>query len=305
MPVITTSAHPKLLWPGVRAIWGQIYEQWTDQWQSLVDDGTSDKAYEEEVQIVDFGLAPVKPEGQPVEYDSEIQGPVSRWTNVTYALGYIVTMEELQDNLYMQVSADRVRSLATSLLQTKENIVVGLYNNGFTNTAPFLGADGVCLFSASHPNTTGGTYSNILAAASDLSEAAMEDLTIQIMGTQNDRGLTIALRPESVIVPRAYFYQLTRILKSQFKTNSASNDVNAIAATGTFPKGGYVNQYLSSQTAWFIRTNVPKGMGRLLTRMAPAFDQDNDFDTVNAKAKGVERYSVGYSDPRWIFASAG
>lgn len=303
--VITTGSHPILEWPGIRAIWGQVYDMWTNQWEQLVDAGTSDKSYEEEVQVVDFGLAPVKPQGAPIEYDSEIQGPVSRWTNITYALGYQVTMEELQDNLYSQVSADRATSLAMSMQKTKEYIVANIYNNGFTNTAPYLGADGVSFFNSAHPNTTGGTFSNVLSASADLSEAAIEDLTIQIQGTLDDRGLPIAVMPEKIIVPRQYYYQLTRIMKSQFQTGTANNDVNAVAATGQFPKGGYVNQYLSSQTAWFITTNIPRGRAKLLQRMVCEFAQDNDFGTKNALASAVERYSVFWADPRYAFASAG
>lgn len=301
--VITTGSHPILEWPGIVEIWGQVYDTWTNQWEQLVDAGTSDKAYEEEVQIVDFGLAVVKPEGTPIEYDSEVQGPVSRWTNVTYALGYQVTMEELQDNLYPVVSADRATSLAVSIKQTKEQVVVGIYNNGFNNAFP--GGDAVSFFNGAHPNTTGGTFSNLLATSADLSEAAIEDLTIQIQGTLNDRGLLAAIMPEKIIVPRQYYYQLTRIMKSQFQTGTANNDVNAVAATGQFPKGGYVNQYLSSQTAWYITTNVRRGRAKLRQRMECEFAQDNDFGTKNALASAVERYSVMWADPRYAFASAG
>lgn len=301
--VINTGSHPKLLWPGIRAIWGQLYDNYSPQWERLVDVYSSQKNYEEDIQIVDFGLAPQKPEGAATTYDSEVQGFLTRYTHIAYSLGYIVTKEEMDDNLYAQVSANRVRSLFQSFMQTKENVVANLYNRAFTGGIYAIG-DGVSLLNSAHPLTGGGTLSNVLSTSANLSEAAIEDLIIQIMGATNDRGLLIGLQPESIHVPRQLFYDLNRILKTMYQTGNGNNDVNVVAQLGTFPKGGHVNQYFTSQTAWFIRTNAPEGL-KFYERHPLVFDQDNDFDTMNAKAKGYERYSVGATDPRGLYGSAG
>lgn len=300
--VISTGSHPKLLWPGIRAVWGQTYNEHQEEFPVLFDSDTSEKNYEEDVQVTPFGLAPVKTEGASILFDSEVQGPVSRYTHVAYGLGYIVTKEELADNLYEEVSKRRAKSLAISFRQTKENVAAQIYNRAFNSS--FTGGDGVSLINTAHPNTSGGTYSNQLATSANLSEAAIEDMIIQIMGAQNDRGLTINLMPQSLHVPRQLYFTANRIVKSVFQTGTANNDVNIISANG-FPKGVHVNHYFTSSTAWFIRTNVANGM-KHYTREAISFDQDNDFDTYNAKARAYERYSFGWTDGgRAVFGSQG
>ena len=196
-----TSNHPKALWPGVKAWWGKNYEDHQTEYTDLFDTFTSDKAYEEDVQLVGFGLAQAKNQGSGVTYDSEIQGTVTRYTHVAYALGYIVTHEELKDDLYTEVSNTRASSLARGFRQTKERVGASIYNRGFNNT--FTGGDGVALFSTVHPNTSGGTYSNRLTVDADLSEAAIEDMLIQMMQATDDRGLLINLMPKSLIVAPA------------------------------------------------------------------------------------------------------
>lgn len=301
--IINTGTHPKALWPGVKAWWGQVYDEHQEEFPMLFDQDTSTRNYEEDVQVTGFGLAPVKPQGQAVSYDSEVQGIISRYTHVAYALGYVVTKEELDDNLYEQISRRRSKALAMSMRQTKENVGAAVYNNAFTAGA-FAGADGVALLSASHPNVSGGTYSNLLAVAANLSEAAIEDMTIQIMGATSDRGLLISLMPTHLIVARQNFYTANRIIKSVFQTGTGNNDVNVVAALNVFPKGVHMNHYLTTPNAWFIRTNCPEGM-KMYQRTAISFDQDNDFDTMNAKAKSYERYSFGWTDPRALFGTVG
>jgi hypothetical protein len=299
---IMTSNHPKALWPGVKGWWGRSYQDHKTEFTDLFDVETSDKAYEEFVQITGFGLAPVKPQGKPAEYDSETQGPVTRFVHLAYALGYIVTHEELKDNLYMEVSKTRATSNARAFRQTKERVCANIYNRGFSGS--FLGADGKALFATDHPNTSGGSFSNKLAVDADLSEAALEDILVQIMQAQDDRGLLINLMPRSLHIAPANWFNANRILKSVYQVGTADNDVNVIAATNALPEGIKLNHYFTSPNAWFVRTNIERGKGMLfLEREGISFDQDNDFDTKNAKALGYERYSAGYVDPRAVYGS--
>jgi len=301
MAVITTGTHPKSLWPGIKAWWGRSYDEHLPEYPDLFEIDTSDKAYEEEVEITGFGLAPVKPQGSQIFYDTEVQGPVSRYTHVAYALGYIVTFEELRDDLYEVVSKRRAQQLAFSMRQTKENILASIYNNGFSGS--YNGADGVPLFSAAHP-TLSGNQSNLLTVAADLSETAVEDLCIQIMQTTNNRGMKISALPQSLHVPPQLFFDANRIYHSVLQNDTANNAINVLRATGVFPKGIKVNHYFTSATAWFIRTNIPRAI-QYFERDRISFDQDNDFDTKNAKAACYERYSAFWSDWRGAFATPG
>lgn len=301
MAVITTGTHPKALWPGIKAWWGRSYDEHSPEYPDLFDQDTSDKAYEEEVEITGFGLAPVKPEGTSIVYDSETQGAVTRYTNVAYALGYIVTYEELRDDLYEAVSKRRAQALAFSMRQTKENVAANVYNRGFSTSYPI--GDGAAMISALHP-TLSGNQSNAATTPADISELAIEDLGIQIMNTVNNRGMKISNLPQSLHIPTSQFYEANRIVKSVLQNDTANNAINVIRASAMFPKGIKMNHYFSSQTAWFIRTNIPRGL-QYFEREAVSFEQDNDFDTKNAKAACYERYSVGCTDWRQIFGNAG
>ena len=262
--------------------------------------GPSTQNYEEDVEVTGFGLAPVKNQGKSTSYDSETQGTVTRYTHVAYSLGYIVTKEEIDDNLYEMVSMRRAEALAFSMRQTKENVAANVYNRGFSGTYP--GGDGVAMLSASHP-TVNGLQSNIIPVAADLSEQALEDLCIQIMDTKNSRGLDISLMPKSLHVATANAYEATRILKSPLQNDTANNAINALMEMGSIPKV-MVSHYFSDPDAWFIRTNAPRGMVGF-DRIGIQFTQDNDFDSENAKAKCYERYSFGFTDFRGVFGSAG
>lgn len=301
--VINTGSHPKLLWPGIFATWGQVYDQHAKEYTDLYDIKSSDKAYEQAVQVTPFGLAPVKGQGAPVTYEGELQGVVNTYTHIAYALGFIVTYEEMRDNLYKEVATRRAEANAFSMQQTVENIAAFPYNNAFATTY-FTTGDGASLVSTSHLNATGGTFSNALSPAADLSEASLEDLTIQIMGAQNDTGLPINIMPESLHISRQEWYNANRILQSVLQPGGANNDINVLKATNAFPKGIKMNHYFTSPHAWFVRTNAPNGM-TFFWRDEPMFDQDNDFDTKNAKAASYMRLSVGCTDPRGIFGSNG
>jgi len=301
MATITTGTHPKALWPGIKEWWGRSYSEHPEEYVDLFDKETSDKAYEEDVEITGFGLAPVKPQGSSINYDTESQGAVTRYTHVAYALGYVVTFEELRDDLYEVVSKRRAKQLAFSMRQTKENVGANVFNRAFSSS--FTGGDGVSMISSAHP-TIAGNQSNVLTTAADLSEAAIEDLTIQVMQAQNAKGLRISLMPQSLHVPVQLFYEANRILKSVLQNDSSNNAINVLKATNVFPKGIKMNHYFTSATAWFIRTNAPAGL-KMYERDAVTFDQDNDFDTKNAKAACYERYSMGWSDWRGVFGTPG
>lgn len=301
--VINTGSHPKLLWPGIHAIWGQVYNAHPVEYTDLYDIQTSTKAYEQDVQVTGFGLAPVKGQGAPVEYDSEMQGFVTTYAHIAYALGYIVTKEELDDNQYKEVATRRAKANAFSINQTVENVAAFLYNNAFVSTY-FTTGDGQPLISASHVNASGGTFSNALTPGADLSEAALEDLNIQIMQATSDRGLLISVMPESLHIAPQEWFNANRILKSVLQSHTGNNAINVLKATNAYPKGIKLNHYFTNPNAWFVRTNIPNGM-TMFWRQKPQFDQDNDFDTKNAKAATYMRFSVGGTDPRGLYGSNG
>jgi len=301
--VINTGSHPKALWPGVKAFWGQTYNEYPDEYVDLFDVQTSQQAYEELVQITGFGLAPVKSEGGSGAYDTETQGFTVRSTHIAYALGYKVTYEELQDNLYPVIARNRAAANAFSMRQTIENLAVAPYNDAFSGSV-FVYPDNLPLVSASHVNVTGGTFSNRLTPDADLSEVALEDIHIQIMLAKTDRGLTIAARPNSLIVSPQEWYNANRIMMSVQQSGTANNDVNVLKATNAYPGGIKMNHYLTASKAWFVRTNIPNGM-TMFWREKPSLSQDNDFDTKNAKAMSYMRMSFTCGDPRGIFGSNG
>jgi hypothetical protein len=301
--VINTGNHPKLLWPGIHEIWGQIYDQHPVEYTDLFEVGSSSRAYEQDVEITGFGLAPVKTQGDSIQFDSEMQGWVTTYAHVAYALGYMVTFEEIQDNLYKEVSQRRAKANAFSIQQTIENVCAHIYNNAFATTY-FTTPDAKALIATDHVSANGGTFSNRLTTAADLSEAALEDLCVQIMDTTQGRGLKISVMPQSLHIPTAEWFNANRILKSVLQAGTANNDINVLKATNAFPKGIKLNHYFTDANAWFVRTNIPNGM-RMFWRNKPMFAQDNDFDTKNAKAATYMRFSAGCTDPRGIYGSPG
>ena len=300
MAVIATGNHPKALWPGVYSWFGAKYDEHEKQYPKLFDIKSSSKNFEELVQHTGFGLAPVKPEGSSTAYDSHTQGYLARGTNVAYSLGYIVTREELADNQYKEVSLRRAGSLAFSMNQTRENVGANIYNR--VTSGSYLGGDGVALGATNHPSVS-GDQSNILATPADLSEASLEDLTIQIMNAKDPKGLRISLRPKCLVVPTALVYDSNRILKSNLRVGTADNDTNALKLVGAIPEI-VVNNYLTDTDQWFIRTNAPDSLC-WFDRELPQFTKDEDFDTDNAKAKGYMRFIPFWGDWRGLYSSAG
>lgn len=294
---ITTGNHPKDLWPGIKAWFGASYKEYPEEYREIYQVEKSTKAYEEEPGLSGFGLAAIKGEGAAVSYDSETQRYTKRYTHTVYGLGYVVTREALDDGQYEIVSKRRSKRLAFSMRQTKEIVGANVLNRA--ETSGYTGGDGVVLLSTSHTSTA-GTWSNKLSTAADLSEAALEDLVIQISQATNDRGLNIALRPKKLIVAPGNMFEAKRILKSEMRSGTADNDLNALKGMFDFT----VNHYLTDSDAWFILTDCPEGL-KMFERRALEFNQDNDFDTENARAKSTMRFSVGWSDPHGVYGSMG
>jgi len=301
--VITSSSFAKLLWPGLNAIYGKEYNDYAVEWDKLFEKNTSDKAYEEDLGLSSFGLAVVKPEGSPISYDTERQGFTSRYNHVVYALGFIITREIYEDDLYGKVGAQKAKALARSLRQTKELVAANIYNRAFT--AGYTGGDGIVLCSTAHLNVAGGTYSNKIATDADLSEAALEQAVIDIAGYRDDRGLLIAAKPEKLVIPYQLQFEAKRILNADGRVGTDLNDPNVLKQSSIFNQV-IVNHYLNStgNDDWFILTNVKDGL-KYFERRGDQFEMDNDFDTENAKFKATARYSFGWSDPRAIYGSQG
>ena len=301
--VITSSSFSKLLWPGLNAIYGKAYNDYPVEWDKLFEKNTSDKAYEEDVGLSPLGLAQVKSEGASITYDTERQGFTSRYNHVVYGLGFIITREIYEDDQYAKVGAQKAKALARSLRQTKEIVAANIYNRAFT--AGYVGGDGIVLCSTAHLNVAGGTYSNKIATDADLSEAALEQAVIDIAGYRDDRGLLIAAKPEKLVIPYQLQFEAKRILGADGRVGTDLNDPNVLKDMGLFSQV-VVNHYLSSSGSddWFILTNVKDGL-KYFERRADQFEQDNDFDTENAKFKATARYSFGWSDPRAIYGSQG
>jgi len=299
--VITRGSNPKLLWPGLNKIWGLAYNEYPEEWRQCFELNTSDRAYEEDVSMTGMGLTPVKPEGEGIEYDTMKQSFISRYTNISYAKGFIITREEFEDNLYAKVGVQRSKNLAFSMRQTKENVGANIFNRAFSSS--YKGGDGVSMLNTAHP-TEGGTFSNKLLLDADLSEASLEQATVDIAKFVDNRGLTISVQPQKLIVPSTLMFDAKRILGNPLRPATADRDINAMYQMGILPEGYMINHYLSDADAWFIKTNCPNGL-RHFERTAPRFEDDNDFDTKNGKFSGYYRDAFGWTDPRGVYGSAG
>lgn len=297
---INTGSFGKALWPGINKWYGDAYTEFSTEYDKIFTKNTSRKAFEEDVGTSMFGLAQQKGEGQAISYDSAQQGFIDRYTHVTYGLGFIITKEMVEDDLYDVIGKKRSQALAFSMRQTKELLAANVLNNGFTG-GPTYG-DGVSLLNASHPNVAGGTYANQLSAAADLSEAALEQAVIDLGKYTDDRGKRIAVRPQKIVVPVDLVFEADKIMKTEYEVGTGNNTVNVVRSK--FPGGVVVNHYLTDVDAWFILTDIKDGM-KYFERRADSFTQDDDFDTDNAKFKATARYSFGCTDKRSIYGSPG
>jgi hypothetical protein len=292
----------KELLPGLNALYGLEYKKYEDEHTEIFDLETSDRSFEEEQKLSGLGAAPVKLEGAGIAYDDAQEAWTSRYTHETIAMGFAITEEAIEDNLYDQLSARYTKALARSMAYTKQVKGAAVLNNGFNSS--FAGGDGVALFSSSHPLVGGGVNGNQPAVATDLNETALENAVIDIAAWTDERGLLIAARPVKLIIPPATQFVATRILKTDLRVGTSDNDINALRTNGAIPGGWTINHYLTDNDAWFLKTDVPNGLKHFV-RVAMKTGMDTDFDTGNYRYKARERYSFGWSDPLAIYASPG
>ena len=291
----------KELLPGLNALYGLEYDKYENEHTEIYETETSDRSFEEEVKLSGFGAAPVKAEGASISYDNAQEHYTARYNHETVAMGFSITEEAMEDNLYDSLSARYTKALARAMAYTKQTKAAALLNTGFSS---FNSGDGVTLFATTHPTVGGGTNANKLAVNADLNETSLEQAVIDIAAFTDERGLLIAARPRKLIVPPALMFVATRLLQTELRTGTADNDTNALRSNGSIPEGYRVNHYLTDTDAFFITTDIPNGMKHFVrTPMATAMD--GDFDTGNVRYKARERYSFGVSDPLGIFGSPG
>lgn len=302
MAVMNRASFRKQLQEGLNAVFGLEYKRYPEEWKKLFDLKTSRKAYEEDVLMAGLGAAQTKGEGAPVSYDEGAESFVSRYVHETIALAFSITEESLEDGLYGDLGAKYSRALARSMQHTKEVKGANVYNNAFSASYP--GGDAVALLSTAHPLWGGGTLSNKLTTAADLSEAALEEAIIQIGSWTDERGIPIAAQARSLHIPRELQFIAERILMSPYRSGTGDNDINALKSSGSFPGGVSVNNRFTDPDAWFIRTDCGDGL-KAFQRVALRRGMEGDFETGNARYKSRERYSFGWSDWRGLFGSEG
>ena len=291
----------KELEPGLNALFGLEYKNYADEHTQIYDIENSDRAFEEEVMLSGFANAQVKPEGSSVNFDSATESFTARYTHETLALAFSITEEAIEDNLYDRLASRYTKALARSMANAKQVKAANVLNNGFDSN--FTGGDGVELFSTAHP-IVAGTFKNELSTAADLNETSLEQSLIDIAAMTDERGLKIAARGMKLIIHYELQFTAERLMKSQGRTGTADNDINAVANMGMIPQGYVVNHYLTDTDAFFIKTDVPNGL-KMFVRSPVKTSMEGDFETGNVKYKARERYSFGFSDPRGIFGSPG
>jgi hypothetical protein len=290
------------LMPGLNALFGQEYKRYQEEHKEIFATENSERSFEEEVKITGFGPAPVKPEGQTIAYDDAQESYVARYTHETVAMGFSITEEAVEDNLYDSLSARYTRALARSMAHTKQTKGAAVLNHAFDPAYPM--GDGVSLCNLQHPLVNGMTNANMPSTPADLNETALENAATTISLWVDDRGLLIAGKPRKLIIPAANVFTATRTLRSQYRPGTADNDVNALYTNGTIPDGYFVNHYLTDPDSWYIITDIPNGLKHFV-RVSLRTDNDGDFDTGNVRYKARERYSFGASDPLGVYGSPG
>jgi hypothetical protein len=294
----------KELLPGLNGLFGLEYARYGEEHKEIYVTETSERSFEEETKLAGFGAAPVKNEGQAIAYDNAQEAFTARYNHETIALGFAITEEAMEDNLYDSLSARYTKGLARAMAYTKQVKAAAVLNNGFTNSAAYYGGDGVPLFSTAHPLVNGGTNSNRPTTGADLNETSLEAAVIQIAQWVDEKGLLIAAKPKKLIIPTALMFVATRLLETSLRVGTTDNDINALKNNGSIPEGYTVNHYLTDVNGWFLTTDVPDGL-KHFERVALDTKMDGDFDTGNVRYKARERYSFGWSDPLGIFGSPG
>ena len=292
----------KELLPGLNALFGMEYTRYGEEHKEIYETETSERSFEEETKLSGFSAAPVKNEGSAMAYDNAQEAWSTRYTHETIALGFSITEEAIEDNLYDSLSARYTKALARAMAYTKQVKGASVLNNGFSSSYP--GGDGVSLFNTAHPLVSGGTNANTPSTQVDLNETSLEAAVIQIAAWTDERGLLIAAKPRKMVVPPALMFVAKRLLDTELRVSTADNDINAIKQMGAIPEGYTVNHFLTDPNAWFLTTDVPNGMKHFV-RTPLQNSMDGDFDTGNVRYKARERYSFGWSDPLGMWGSSG
>lgn len=299
---ISRSQLLKELLPGLNALFGMEYKRYGEEHKEIYETETSERSFEEEVKLSGFGSAPVKTEGSAISYDNAQEAFTSRYTHETIALGFSITEEAVEDNLYDSLSSRYTKALARSMAYTKQVKAANVLNNAFSSS--YKGGDGVSLCNASHPLVSGGVNSNVPSVAADLNETSLEDAVIQIAAWTDERGLLIAAKPKKLVIAPSNMFVATRVLETELRPATADNDLNALKTNGSIPEGYTVNHFLTDPDAWFLITDVPNGLKHFV-RTPLATQMEGDFDTGNVRYKARERYSFGWSDALGIYGSQG
>jgi hypothetical protein len=292
----------KELLPGLNALFGLEYARYGQEHKEIYETESSERSFEEETKLSGFSAAPVKNEGSAIAYDNAQEAWTARYTHETIALGFSITEEAIEDNLYDSLSARYTKSLARAMAYTKEVKAAAILNNGFSSAVTY--GDGQPLFSTAHPLVSGGTNSNTTSTGVDLNETSLENAVIQIAAWTDERGLLIAAKPRKLVIPPALMFVATRLLETELRVATNNNDINAIKNNGSIPEGYTVNHFLTDTNAWFLTTDVPNGLKHFV-RTPLQNSMDGDFDTGNVRYKARERYSFGVSDPLGIYGSSG
>ena len=294
----------KELLPGLNALFGMEYKRYGEEHKEIYDQESSERSFEEETKLAGFGAAPIKNEGQAIAYDNAQEAWTARYTHETIAMGFSITEEAMEDNLYDSLSARYTKALARAMAYTKQVKAAAVLNTGFTGSGNPTYGDGKVLFATDHPLVGGGVNSNRPATAADLNETSLEAAVIQIAAWTDERGLLIAAKPRKLIVPPSLQFVATRLLETSLRVGTTDNDINALKNNGSIPEGYAINHFLTDTNAWFLKTDVPNGMKHFV-RMPMATSMDMDFDTGNNRYKARERYSFGVSDPLGVYGSPG
>ena len=292
----------KELLPGLNALFGLEYAKYGEEHKEIYETETSERSFEEETKLSGFSAAPVKNEGSAIAYDNAQEAWTARYNHETIAMGFSITEEAVEDNLYDSLSSRYTKALARAMAYTKQVKAAFVLNNAFTTTVTY--GDGVTLCSTAHPLISGGTNSNRPTTGADLNETSLENAVIQIAGWTDERGLLIAAKPKKLVVPPSLMFVATRLLETELRVGTADNDINALKNNGSIPEGYTVNHYLTDTNAWFLMTDVPNGLKHFI-RTPLSNSMDGDFDTGNVRYKARERYSFGVSDPLGVFGSPG
>ena len=292
----------KELLPGLNALFGLEYSRYGEEHKEIYESEKSERSFEEETKLSGFSAAPVKNEGQAIAYDNAQEAFTARYNHETIALGFSITEEAIEDNLYDSLSARYTKALARAMAYTKQVKAASVINNGFN--AAYPGGDGVSLFNTAHPLVSGGTNSNTPSTAADLNETSLENAVIQIAAWTDERGLLIAAKPRKLIIPPSLMFVATRLLETSLRVGTTDNDINALKNNGAIPEGYTVNHFLTDTNGWYLTTDVPNGL-KHFERSPLTNSMDGDFDTGNVRYKARERYSFGWSDPLGIFGSPG